>query len=157
MELKSLWVKKQNKTHDPQQQMCFYWHSHPMPAPSSSIVEPAKEGSMERISGSSFCVSSWARESSIISSTVAPLECSFQNSVMFVRTEKDTGDKILINLKVKTVSNQNQQNTWKCRVVTVDFSTDNMTKSIFKCVIISLGYLLYHNWNRIHKAIEKTT
>lgn len=84
-----------------------------MPAPSSSIVEPAKEGSMERISGSSLCVSSWARESSIISSTVAPLECSFQNSVMFLRTEKDTGDKILINLKVKTVSNQNQQNTLK--------------------------------------------
>lgn len=60
--------------------------SHPIPAPSSSTRYPVRGGSMERISGSSCSVSSLARESSIISSTVAALECSFQNSVMLQRT-----------------------------------------------------------------------
>lgn len=97
--------------------------SYPIPAPSSSTVEPDSEGSMERISGSSLCVSSWARESSIISSMVAPLECSFQNSVMFVRTEKHTGDTNLIN----TFGNQTSRIPRKLCVLTVDFSTDNRT------------------------------
>lgn len=60
--------------------------AHPIPAPSSSTLYPARGGSMERISGSSCSVSCLARESSIISSTVAALECSFQNSVMLQRT-----------------------------------------------------------------------
>lgn len=83
-ELQRLWVRETLTN-------LFLLTSHPMPAPSSSTVQPDKQGSMERISGSSFCVSSWARESSIISSTVAPLECSFQYSVMFMRTVKHTG------------------------------------------------------------------
>ncbi|TNN81902.1 hypothetical protein EYF80_007810 [Liparis tanakae] len=56
--------------------------AHPMPAPSSSILSPSRQGSMDRISGSSCRVSSLARVSSIISSTVAALECSFQKATM---------------------------------------------------------------------------
>ena len=74
-------------TTDGLRQLC----AHPMPAPSSSTVFPVREGRMERISGSSCWVSSLARESSIISSTVAALECSFQNSVMLLRAVKHTG------------------------------------------------------------------
>lgn len=64
------------------------FYGHPIPAPSSSTLRPSRGGSMERISGSSCSVSSLARESSIISSTVAALECSFQNSFMLQRTVK---------------------------------------------------------------------